>query len=161
MSKTLSIAAILIGLYLIWSSGNDAYTLVNNPEWATTEGVVLSSRTEYSRQKTSRRDYRLDIRYTYTVNGKRFETSRITGSYGTGFRGTKREIDNLVRTRFAEGQSITVYYPPTNPEIAHLKPDRNAIMAYAWVSAGIGLLLIGLFFLGRGLWRFYLNFRAR
>jgi hypothetical protein len=112
--------------------------------WPNTKGVILSSKVKEPPRSSSgsgrtQATHVPRIRYTYTVNGRKYEGSRHTIGHVKG----KTASEELV-ARFPKGKIVTVYYDPKDPSQAVLVRGMGGSNPFRY-----GMLLVvimGLFF---------------
>jgi hypothetical protein len=112
--------------------------------WRKTEGTVVDSRTEWLEQKKGSFGPQLTVRvrYRYTVDGKDYESSRITTGEPALFYGVQEAA--AFRKRFPPGGRVTVLYAPYAPSEATLIAGRSS---GPWILLGFGVpgLLLAVF----------------
>ncbi len=84
----------------------------------TTTGKVLNSKVESERDSDGT-TYRAEIQFEYSVNNQAYTSD--TYRFGTMGMSDSTEANNIVR-EFPVGANVTVYYDPTDPQRAILKP---------------------------------------
>jgi len=107
--------------------------------WPTTEGTINTSRV--ARMGTAaERSYKAIIKYSYSVKGTRYYSDQIyIGS--TGSSGMKWSANRTVG-RYPVGKKAIVYYDPTNPAQAVLKPGIKWTLAIFLLMPSFLLLLL-------------------
>ncbi len=122
--------------------------------WPQATGVVQSStveREDSDGDAVQGNAARVKIVYAYTVRGQNYRASRF--SFGDGVPDSDAIAEGLV-SQYPVGQTVTVYYSPSDPAVAVLRPGAS------W-SSWLPLLLGGAFFfaglvcligLGRFVW---------
>lgn len=116
--------------------------------WTATSGRVLSSTVDEKRRTTSdgpRVTYAPVVRYEYTVEGVRYEGSRIRARNARG----DAEWANERADRFPQGAETTVYYDPDSPEDAVLLRGSESDVVYVGGAIGGLFVVVGLVLLGR------------
>ena len=115
--------------------------------WPTVPGTITKSEIDIWRSD-SKTHYQPDIVYAYSVNGKKYTSSKITVG--------DPPLDNNVtpakrlQAEYPVGKEVVVYYDPEVPASSALKPG---IKTNDMMLAAITLLflVVGLFMLYRGL----------
>jgi hypothetical protein len=125
--------------------------------WPTVAGTVtMSDVIEEELEDTSNSDksiirkihrYQVDLRYAYRI-GKRDFIGTI-GNWGwTGIYGL-RELAEKAAGQYRQGQPVTVYYDPEQPDNAVLEPDNRqgsmAPLIFAAVAAVVGGVMLAFF----------------
>lgn len=107
----LSAGLLIYALYKVWQLVEIALRRSASDAWVLTTGKVLFKDVEVQRGSKGSKSYIPKIRYTYTVNGERFEK---TISLGTRFRESSADdaLDEV-------GKTIEVRYNPEKPQ-AHI-----------------------------------------
>lgn len=113
--------------FLLWKAWQNHQTAKASTAWLTTTGTI----TKVERFKRLFRSLPR-VGYSYLVDGKSYESERI--SFATGYR--PREVD-AVLNRYSAGQSVPVFYSPSNANEAVLEPGSNR-----QVTASIRMLMI-------------------
>ncbi|WP_457627915.1 DUF3592 domain-containing protein [Persephonella sp.] len=116
------------------------YRLVRVYFWRKTEGTVLKSDIKKDTSTISYDYYYPDIRYEYTVNGKKYISDSI---FLTEIASDRKTIEKLVK-QFPEGSRITVYYNPLKPSESVLKRNYHAGM-FIQTLVFFGMLSVFLF----------------
>lgn len=112
--------------------------------WRSTEGSVISSRVETFGSVDKRR-YQAEVIYGYSVNGTNYSSKSVS------FEDTRREdyfSAVQIVNQYHAGKSITVYYEPENPKVAHLEltevPYMSMVAVIFCIAAGLLILVIGI-----------------
>ena len=107
-------------------------------EWPSVEGKVIKS--ELSPSTFARRrggvNYSPNIRYSYTVNGRKLTSNRIM--FGGVMAGRASKMQKYIE-RYPEDSIVKIYYDPTNPESAVLEPNVNDASFYYAVASFLAL----------------------
>ncbi len=99
--------------------------------WPRTEGVITESAIHVMTGPSSRRKHRSHIAYTYEVHGETFRSTQV--AYDTD--GGPEE-----RAKYQIGQTVTVYYKPSQPGEAVLEPGRRG---HGFMLCFLGLASLG------------------
>lgn len=105
--------------------------------WPATAGRMIAS--EVTDFPGTNHDYTVNVRYTYEVNGQKFEGDRLR--YGNkSYRSWASAKDEQLL--FPPGKEVQVYYDPTTP-------NRSVLIkgiGFSWLALALGLmgLVIGL-----------------
>lgn len=123
----LSLIFLLAFPFLLWKAWQNHVTAKASTAWPTTTGTI----TKVERFKRFFR-WLPRVGYTYSVDGKSYESERI--SFAAGYR--PKEVD-AVLSRYSVGQSVPVYYPPSQPTEAVLESGSGP-----QVTAPLRMLII-------------------
>lgn len=112
--------------------------------WRSTQGTVVESQTVRLEQKEGRFGPRLTVRvrYRYTVDGREYESTRITTGEPVLFYGFQDAAE--FRKRFPPGSAVKVLYSPYSASDATLIAERGS---GPWILLGFGVsgLLLAIF----------------
>ena len=123
-----------------------AYYGYASRSWPSAEGIIDESRIDTQRAKNDQKKHNLVIRYHYNVDGRPYHNDKAQFLDNVFYPNTsKREVV----ARFLDGQTVRVHYNPSNPQTAVLIPGFPMVTF-------IGGVLVGLLFLGIGVWGFVL-----
>ena len=111
--------------------------------WPTVIGVVMSSGIGKYWSDTSEgagtRMYGANVRYQYTVNGKKFSSSRVFfGQCSTN----RIQESNEILEKYPSNTPVVVYYDPKNPQSAVLEPGKIGTWPFVFIS--FALVVIGI-----------------
>lgn len=114
---------------------------VASKKWARTDGVVVVSDLQRSRDSDGGYMYRPEISYRYEVNGNEFVASRprFGSSVSVNWSGPAVRITR----KYKAGSRVTVFYDPTDPSQSVLEPGVTVLV---WVSLVGGLIFTTLGF---------------
>lgn len=112
--------------------------------WPTTQGHVVSSAMGVSQDSDGGDTYRIDIHYTYTVNGRPYESNQYDSS-GThtysGYRAAKQAVINA----HPPGTAVVVHYDPADPADAMLSTALpQGTISFVWfplIFIGVGIAI--------------------
>lgn len=125
---------VLAGLALFARGWQLYKKSLNRNNWPSTNGEVLSSGIRASQSGGS---YFPEIRYRYNVNSVEYESKvvRLSESVLTG--SSKRLAENRVN-KYPQGQVVTVYYDPEDPDISALETEMSfsGLIFYAVLALG-------------------------
>ena len=115
--------------------------------WPTVPGTITRSEVDVWR-RDGKTHYQPDIGYTYSVDGKKYSSSKITVG--------EPPLDNNVtpakrlQAEYPVGKEVVVYYDPELPESSALKPGTKT---GDFLLAGIAAIFffVGLITLNQGL----------
>ena len=96
----------------------------DSEKWPVVHGVVLESGIAAVRLRRVRR-FRPTVRYSYEVDGKRYECSRIQWA-AQGFR--KYHRARRLLDRYRSGSAVKVHYDPSRPGMAVLQTGHTAVL---------------------------------
>jgi hypothetical protein len=157
MARSKSIGTVLIiviffgafaafGGIAVFIVAEGAYLGSASHAWPSAEGVIDESRIDTQRAKNDQKKQRLVIRYHYNIDGHSYRNDKAQFLDNVFYPNTSKQ---QVVARFPAGQTVRVYYNPSDPQTAVL------ITGFPMVTF-IGGLLVGLLFLGIGVWGFVL-----
>ena len=96
----------------------------DSEKWPVVPGVVLETGVSAVREE-GRQRFRPTVRYSYQVDGKRYECNRIQWA-AAGFRKYTRARRLL--DRYRSGSAVKVHYDPTRPGMAVLQTGHSAVL---------------------------------
>ena len=100
--------------------------------WPSVQGEILASDVNYWSDEDGDY-YQPEVTFEYTVADRRYEASRINFSSDTSY--NTNDDAQAVTNRYPVGQTIPVYYDPTEPDTAVLEPGATA---GSYLLLGIG-----------------------
>jgi hypothetical protein len=107
--------------------------------WSSVPGTILSSEIqEISRHEEADSNYRVNVRYVYTVDGKKYEGNRLRFGFASYDDRWAAEQEKL---RFASGNEVQVLYDPENPSQAVLIKGAGGGV---WIPFAIGAAMTGI-----------------
>ncbi|MBA55719.1 MAG: hypothetical protein CMK89_14785 [Pseudomonadales bacterium] len=122
---------------------------IDAASWSQTQGKVLSSKLKSARTSKGGTTYEVRARYKFKVDGRTYKGSRVGIHTGKDNIGDYHQVwaRKLSQIR-KDGQAITVWYNPSNPEESILDPNLRwgftaMQVAFAGVFSLIGMALIG------------------
>ncbi len=115
--------------------------------WPTAPATIVYSEIKSSDSRSDGKItqmYSADIRYQYTVNGKRYVSARI--SFGDHSSSSSTGMKKLVN-KYPKGSQATAYYDPDKPGNALLEPGPVLISYIPFVFGALSIIaaLIALF----------------
>lgn len=137
----LMIFALIGGPIMLIGGIGDVLRSHATESWVAVEGDLLSAEVE-SRQQ--RRRFRKatrwypKVRYSYVVDGTRYESTQVTRQSGKGRSSKQSETERYVRS-LRSAEQLEVWYDPDHPEEAVLIPG---LVARDWGRAGLGSFLV-------------------
>jgi Protein of unknown function (DUF3592) len=140
---------ILFGLVLFGLGARNVWRAAACARWPTTGGTVLASGISNDTtvdRKTGATSvaYSAKIVFGYNVDGKDYTTETIYFGQVVGS-GDSSEAE-LRRIRYAPGAQVKIFYNPSDPSIAAVKPGVN-LEAFLLPGAGLGFAVPGVMFL--------------
>lgn len=143
----------LLGLLFLMIGGFELRQGLKTNDWPAAAGRIVESKIVESkiverkvdgssgrrRTRSSDRDYTVDVRYSYEVEGQKFEGDRLRyGNDSHDSRASAMEEQSL----FASGKEVQVYYDPKTPSQSVLIKG----IGLSWLGMALGLmaLVIGL-----------------
>lgn len=140
--------AALVGSALLLFAGHTTYRNRLARQWPLTDGRIVSSRTFLQDASLGKpgnaRIARADVRYTYEVDGRWYESSNV--SYARGIGGTRQVYDSSYAVTYPAGTRVRVAYNPARPSDAVIDASRDPYFTLA-----LGALLV-LSFVGYQIW---------
>ncbi len=129
-----------MGVFLLFGVGAIVYYFYARRKaeetygWSATEGVVEVSAVSVSEDwdtesNTRTITYTPKVRYTYEVNGERYQGYRIW--FGGAPGGSNRRKVEAIVARYPQGSRVTVYYNPAKPTEAVL--ERGKAPGSGWL----------------------------
>ncbi len=115
------IGAIVVGLaFLMWRGYLDRQA---SPQWPSATGVITDSRVVAQNESNDgasfTREWRIDVSYTYSVNGQSYKNNRIRAMLPR----FSTEAEALaIQQRFPAGARVPVFYDPAKPTSSVLIP---------------------------------------
>jgi len=139
--RFIGIWALLTGLFNLWTGTDALVSATRAVHWPTSTGTVTASYVfvEHRGRGTS---YTPEVRYSYNVDGKRYEGRNVWLEHDTG----SLALAERVTASYRIGAQVLVYYSPASPAVAALRPGRTGIMWFTFlcgiVASVVGLMLI-------------------
>jgi hypothetical protein len=139
------IGFILLGAWWLYNAYAPRIKSQRAINWPTTEAEILASDIEEDRVRSSTGKANIaftpTIRYSYLVNGTRYEGDRITfARAGFDF----LDASNI-RDLFAAGEKTPVHYNPSSPSESVLRP-KSTVGMFSRIP-GFFIFIIGLILL--------------
>ena len=138
---------IMIGIgFTIWGAMvvMEARSAAN---WPTTEGTILISKFDRNFKTSSSGKgkwyYDVKIKYSYTVDGLEYESSRVDFK-SANYHYKSEVIPSTIARRYPVDKKVKVYYNPENPGKAVLE-TKITFMTYIGLLIGIFLIGLGVF----------------
>lgn len=141
----------LAGIFVLFQLLKTYFLFKQSQHWSTTEGMVLFSGVDSQTSvepEGSNTTYQAKVIYQYIVSGQTYEHNRI--AFNSDLRTTNYNKQAELASRYPQGEPITVYYDPDDPEQAVLERKVSAVLLTLLMAAVfIGIsILIALFTLG-------------
>lgn len=131
----------IVFMYLLWQSYQRAQSMDGYPQ---VEAVIISSEMA-ERQATAnvKTEYRLNILFGYTYEGKNYTNDSIQLRPNPWLK-KKEKVEALV-AEFPVGKTVPAWVRPADPEVAVLKPETKAPGYSIWfpgvfVLGGLGMV---------------------
>jgi hypothetical protein len=103
--------------------------------WKSVQGTIVDSRTEWLEKKNNLGpQLTVKVRYRYPVEGRDYESTRLTTGEPVLFYGVQEAAE--FRKRFPPGARVTVFYAPSDPSQATLIAARSS---GPWILLGFGV----------------------
>lgn len=139
----LLLAAALMGggYYVAWEWARPALARAQeSADWPRTRGWVETSRVQRFSRTGGRVEPRLELSYSYTVDGQTYEGRRVR--LPAPIPKMLRDGPQQITGRYPAGLEVDVYYDPQDPSRAVL--ERGApTAAYLPVALGVAMALVG------------------
>jgi len=107
----------------------------NSPYWPRTDGEIITSEEKYTSDSRGRGHYYSEIIFEYVVDGITYTSNKV-------------DFSDFKSTRFVKeyprGRRVTVYYNPSNPNIAVLKPGFSSKGHFLFIAFAIFFFLFGI-----------------
>jgi hypothetical protein len=133
---------ILVSLWMLYRAYAPRLKSRAAQSWPTTTADILETGTEEDRVRSSTGKANIafvpTIRYSYTVNGKKYEGDRITFAKA----GFEFITASNIRDQFKEGTQTEVSYNPKDPSESVLRPVSKVGMFSP--IPGIFMLIVGI-----------------
>lgn len=144
--RTRRIAAVIIFLLAIGLIQDRARLLLigqQSLEWPTVVGEVIAAESAQIARSPTGRSWRTRIQYRYRIDGRDYQSARLSFSRQIGGR-TRLQADDELR-QFVPGGPVVIHYDPLRPHRAVLQPgpDRRAFFG---LTVGGGLVIVALLF---------------
>lgn len=120
---------VAIGLGILAYGGMMLRKSNEASSWPTTEGTVLEHDLVQQRSRKGSA-YEVKVSYAYTVEGARYESSRIAFGYGAS---SGLASHQSIHERFKDGSTVVVHYDPARP--------AESVLSYG-LTRGILLLFV-------------------
>jgi Protein of unknown function (DUF3592) len=107
--------------------------------WPTTPGRVTRARIRSSPGAGADgldTIYEAAVSYTYTVNGRQYQSDRISFGHTSGR--DKSDVARIV-DRYGRCREVVVHYDPKNPQLAVLEPSTSGVNK-EWFGMGMSFL---------------------
>ncbi|MBP2249831.1 hypothetical protein J2754_000128 [Halarchaeum solikamskense] len=129
------ISLIVASLLFIGGAGYVAFQVHQADTAATTPGTIHSASVAQTRTIGYRpyQNYRANVTYSYLVRGHQYTGHTVFPGHYAAF-AVAKPIAN-VANQYHSGQSVTVYYRPSNPESSYL------ILRYAFIPGFVGMMV--------------------
>jgi hypothetical protein len=101
----------VVGVGVLWWGIQDSRSAFKSVRWPSVNGTVISSYVSESSDDDGT-TYGADVQYDYVVNDQAHTGDRV--SHGDVSTGDPSYAQKIV-ARYSEGQSVNVYYDPTDP----------------------------------------------
>ncbi len=110
--------------------------------WPTTKADITKSEIGEDKYDESKRVIKkLDIEYTYAVEGEQFTSKRAT-AWSKDLAGFEDIANDYVK-RYPAKDEVDVYYDPANPKYAVITPGADSVVSTAGIIVGLPLFVIG------------------
>ncbi len=139
-SRIFPLIFIGCGAMVLYFGWQDIQHAMASSNWPTAPGMIQSSSVEYHRSQKGSGTYGAKVLYSFTANDLAYNGGQVAfGDYSSG----SPDHANSIVNRYPQGESVTVYYDPANPEFCVLEPGLKwqtwmlPIFGLVFFSAGI------------------------
>jgi len=137
-SPVIMVVVLLAFGLIIGGVGLHRYNLgKKSASWPAVKGKMTFARAVPTTGNTSK-EYRLSVKYKYTVDGKSYTGERVTAS--DNYQKTRSLAMNVLK-KYPVGGEVSVYYSPDNPASSVLKTGANKNVSMLLWGGGICFLL--------------------
>ena len=163
MDRLFAVAFVLLfvggfgaaGLFILWGYFRARRQAQASLGWPAVEGEILEAYVRREEETDADGEWRVtyfpEVRYAYRVLGQEYVGNQIT--FGGTLGGSSPARARAVVARYPEGERVTVYYNPDNPQEAVLErkvaaPWLLLVVGGAFLTAAVcigGLLLSAAF----------------
>lgn len=141
VALALSLALVGAGYYVAWEWGRPALVRAQeSADWPRTQGWVETSRVERFARTGGRVEPRLELSYSYSVQGETYSGHRVR--LPAPVPGVLQDGPQQLTGRYPAGLQVDVFYDPEDPSRAVLEPGAPAA-AYLPILGGAALALVG------------------
>jgi hypothetical protein len=153
IALVVSVAFVVLGYHVAFHLGKPALDKARQTTtWPTVEGKIESSAVtqhqDNSNPDSSGTLYSANVRYSYAVNGRTYQSSTIWS--GTHYSSSSSGEQQQIVARYPPGKAVPVYYDPEHPEEAVLEPGvfftSYILYVAGWVVFVIGILTLLMIF---------------
>ncbi len=108
---------LIVSLVLFGASAFKLHRVWFSAQWPTAPGVVDVSGLDFVSVSRNVNKYQLNLVYQYTVDGQRYEGSRVSFAGRTSYIGRTRTEKGVHRVlkAYPKGTPVTVFYHPSRP----------------------------------------------
>ncbi|MCU4743642.1 DUF3592 domain-containing protein [Natronoglomus mannanivorans] len=140
---------LVLGLVMLWGGSTDYVTQEDRLENAIeVEATIVE--TDIDRQTGDGTRYYPAIEFEYRYDGTTYSSSNLNPADSRSSHSTRSSAQSVV-DQYPEGDTVTAYVPPSEPEGAFLEADRSS-GPYLFLLGGVLTTGYGLVMLRR-LWR--------
>jgi hypothetical protein len=129
------------GVFFFWALPG-YFRAKASTDWPTVDGRVDFSQVNSAREK-KKTNYWAEVRYSYDVAGKSYQSDDIWAS--GGYRSTSKATHQAVVDRYPPQKAVKVYYDPQKPDSGILEPGVT-FANYMLLGIGGVLFVVGLGF---------------
>ena len=134
---------LLIAAVVAWLAHVTRAEARASRQWPTTQGVITRCDVTV-RELDSGNEHKLEVAYTYTVDGATHDGDRVGPGGSPTF--STEELARPAAQKYATGTTVTVWYDPQDPATSLLDPNEEGPYAaragIAIVVGALGLLAI-------------------
>jgi hypothetical protein len=135
------IVLLAVGTAVVAWSVWELVQAISSSRWLQTEGVILVSDLQRTRDAEGGYSYRPEISYRYQVGGSEFVASRY--KFGAGMSLSWSGPAARATQKFPIGSRVTVFYDPADPQEAVLE---SGVTSLVWLSLAGGAIFLALGF---------------
>jgi hypothetical protein len=135
----------LVGFAILGYSLWNARRSTQAAGWPTTPGTVTHLAIEEKSDSEGGTTYKVNVRYTYTVDGVGYEGDQLAFGYVAS---SGREAHDEIHSKLKNARQIAVRYDPSDPAVSclsfglHRSIQLGCAFAITWLAFVIGFTLI-------------------
>ena len=128
-----------LGGWIFAVNAGEFHQAWQSENWRRTTGTVVAGRVvEVGRIRSSSPAFRAQVDYVYDVGGRGHRGGRL--AFGASPTGDREWVEQELRTTYAKGTTLPVFYDPEKPWKSVLKPGWNLMHG---VYASLALVFMG------------------
>lgn len=116
--------------------------MMDNTDFNKVEGRIISSTSSFSSGGRTSSGYYVEIIYSYTINGNKFESDKY--SFGPSFYSDLGDVEAITK-QYKPGDAVTVFASKTSPNISVLALQKNSNVKLIFVFCMLLLLFTAVY----------------